>query len=336
MTDWNGLAPDDDTRAFAEAARAQFAALRGPAALRASIDGVVVHEQEKVWDALVAGGYLDIGMPESVGGLGRLIDLVVVLEEAGRSLLAAPLLATILSLQTRAAAGLDEGRAAPQGFAFAEGTVEDGTVTVARAHVLGADVASSFTLLVRDAATTWVAVLEKSADGVETQEDVGVIDPSRKAPAVTVGTVRAEAWNEAPRAVAIARLCIAADLIGTAAGALEMAVEHVLQRSQFGQPLGAFQAVKHQLADAYVAVERARSLTYGAALEPNNQDVLLANAAAVEAAVHTSSRYVQLMGAMGVTFEAEPHLYLRRAHHSAALFGSADDLYLSGARMEKQ
>jgi alkylation response protein AidB-like acyl-CoA dehydrogenase len=118
----------------------------------------------------------------------------------------------------------------------------------------------------------------------------------------------------------------------------------VLQRKQFGQAIGAFQAIKHQLADAYVSVEKARSLTLGAALrlvpgdlgDVPTRECLLANAVAAEAAVQVAGRFTQLMGAMGVTFEADCHLFLRRAHQSAGLLGAPDELFLAAARIERQ
>src|SRR5690606_8110223 len=93
----------------------------------------------QAWSALVEAGYLDIAVPEDLGGLGRMIDLVVVLEEAGRSLLTAPLLPAVIAYQTQVAAGIHrpEFRSQPAGFASATGTVADGRCFADRLPVLG-------------------------------------------------------------------------------------------------------------------------------------------------------------------------------------------------------
>jgi alkylation response protein AidB-like acyl-CoA dehydrogenase len=334
MADWYLLAPDEDARDLADSARAQFTALRGPELARSAIDGNA--EPSSTWSALVAGGFPDIGVPEDLGGLGRLIDLVVVLEEAGRTLLTAPLLVSAIAYQAQLAAGLHDTtyRSGPSGFALAQGTVAQGRVSVDRAHVLGAPGAATLTLLVTGDNLAWVVVVDPAAAGF--LAGATVMDPSRPVAAARFTAAPVLACHEVPlatvpRVLAGVRICVAADLVGVAAGALDAAVAHVRQRSQFGAVLGAFQAIKHQLADAYAAVERARSLAYGAALSGAGQDALLANATAVETAVSVAWRYTQLLGAMGVTFESDSHLYLRRAHQSAALFGSPDDLFLAAA-----
>ncbi|MEV0625279.1 acyl-CoA dehydrogenase [Nonomuraea wenchangensis] len=343
MTDWQLLAPDEDSLALADTARAQFRSLRGPAVMRAALDGGVPGG----WEAVAEGGYADIGIPEELGGIGRVIDLVVMLEEAGRALLTAPLLASALAFRTQVAAGVhrEEFRRAPAGFGIAEGVVDEGgRCRVERVHVLGGHGAAAFTLVVQGPKRVWVIVVDPEGEGVEAVEQETLVDPSRPLPAFRLGHktgVAAAEWRELAfgdleRVLAGARVCVAADLVGTAAGALDGAVEHVLQRRQFGRAIGAFQGVKHQLADAYTAVERARSLVYGAALSLNPRDCLLANAVAAETAVRVTSLFTQLMGAMGVTFEADCHLFLRRAHQTACLLGEPDALYLAAARIERR
>ncbi|MEV0972283.1 acyl-CoA dehydrogenase [Microtetraspora glauca] len=356
MTDWQLLAPDEDALALADTARAQFRSLHGAAAMRAALDGGVPDG----WETVADGGYADIGIPEDLGGIGRMIDLVVMLEEAGRALLTAPLLASALAYRTQVAAGVhrEDFRRAPAGFGIAEGVVDgddgndgNGRCHVERARVLGGPGAAAFTLIVKGPDRAWVVVVDPEAEGVEPVGQATLIDPSRPLPVFRLGGeagVACAECRELPlgdldRMLAGARACVAADLVGTAAGALDAAVAHVLQRRQFGRAIGTFQAVKHRLADAYTAVEQARSLAYGAALslagEPPGdsatRDCLLANAVAAETAVRVASLFTQLMGAMGVTFEADCHLFLRRAHQTACLLGEPDDLYLAAARIER-
>lgn len=363
MLDWTLLAPDEDARDLAGTAKALFRTLPGPSAARAALDtaaGDGTPAAPPAWSALVDAGYLDIAVPEELGGLGRMIDLVVVLEEAGRSLLTAPLLPAVLAFQTQVAAGIHgpEVRSNPAGFALAPGTVVDGRCFAERLPVLGGAGAATLTAVLRAPDQAWVVTLDPAGGGVEVLQEETLIDPSRPVSVVRLAGApfrdsRPLAVAEVDAVLAGARVCLAADLVGIAAGALEAAVAHARQREQFGALIGSFQAIKHQLADAYLGVERARSLTYGAAVAlPSNpagraagttdgtpdlstRDSLLAYAAAAEVAVQVAGRFIQVLGAMGVTFEADGHLYLRRAHQVTSLFGAPDDLFLAAARIER-
>ncbi|MFD0420510.1 acyl-CoA dehydrogenase family protein [Streptomyces parvus] len=112
---------------------------------------------------------------------------------------------------------------------------------------------------------------------------------------------------------------LAAEAVGTAAGALERTVEYVKTREQFGRAVGSFQAVKHRLADLYVRVEAARSAAYHAARDPESGPLALAQA--LEAARITTGEAVQLHGGIGFTWEHEAHRYLKRAAGDDLLFG---------------
>ena len=131
-------------------------------------------------------------------------------------------------------------------------------------------------------------------------------------------------------------MAAAADLVGVASAALNRSVEHAKSRRQFGTPIGAFQGIKHALADNYVGVERARSLTYAAAAllaDPSTApaDVwtaaALAKAAAGDAAANSARTAVQVHGALGQTWEHDAHLYVRRAWQGAAMLGDSRSLY---------
>ncbi|MCX4795716.1 MULTISPECIES: acyl-CoA dehydrogenase family protein [unclassified Streptomyces] len=113
---------------------------------------------------------------------------------------------------------------------------------------------------------------------------------------------------------------LAAEVVGTAAGALERAVAHVGAREQFGRAVGSFQAVKHRLADLYVRVQAARSAAYYAAWDPATAGGL-ALAQALEALRITTAEAVQLHGGNGFTWEHEAHLYFKRAAADELLFG---------------
>jgi alkylation response protein AidB-like acyl-CoA dehydrogenase len=120
---------------------------------------------------------------------------------------------------------------------------------------------------------------------------------------------------------------LAAELSGVAQGAVDLGAAYAAEREQFGKPIGAFQGVAHQLSDAQVSAETAWSLTLYAcwSIETGHADAIkavhAAKAKAAEAAVFCAERALHVHGGMGMTWEAAPHLYLRRALTRGAWFG---------------
>jgi alkylation response protein AidB-like acyl-CoA dehydrogenase len=125
-----------------------------------------------------------------------------------------------------------------------------------------------------------------------------------------------------------AAVLIAFEQLGGAQRCLELARDFALQRFAFGRPIGSYQAIKHKLADMYVKIELARSHAYyGAwALSENAPELPLASAAArlsaTDAFWFASKEAIQTFGGMGVTWEADLHLYYRRSCHLALVVGS--------------
>jgi alkylation response protein AidB-like acyl-CoA dehydrogenase len=115
----------------------------------------------------------------------------------------------------------------------------------------------------------------------------------------------------APDPVAV--LLTAAEQLGTATRACELAVQHARTREQFGQPIGAFQAVKHLCAEMLVRAETARAAVYAAAVTADPVDIAAARLLADEAAVRGARDCLQVHGGMGFTWEAEVHLHMKRA-----------------------
>ncbi|MBC2904635.1 acyl-CoA dehydrogenase family protein [Streptomyces cupreus] len=111
----------------------------------------------------------------------------------------------------------------------------------------------------------------------------------------------------------LAVLLAAAEQLGTATRACELAVQHARTREQFGQPVGAFQAVKHLCADMLVRAETARAAVYAAAVTEDPADIAAARLLADEAAVRGTRDCLQVHGGMGFTWECEVHLHLKRA-----------------------
>ncbi|MEV6115064.1 acyl-CoA dehydrogenase family protein [Streptomyces sp. NPDC052109] len=110
-----------------------------------------------------------------------------------------------------------------------------------------------------------------------------------------------------------AALLTAAEQLGTALRVRELAVQHARAREQFGQPIGAFQAVKHLCADLLVRAETARVAVYAAAVTGDPSDIAAARLLADEAAVHGARDCLQVHGGMGFTWEADVHLHVKRA-----------------------
>ncbi|GGJ31953.1 hypothetical protein GCM10010121_048970 [Streptomyces brasiliensis] len=108
-------------------------------------------------------------------------------------------------------------------------------------------------------------------------------------------------------------LLTAAEQLGTATRACELAVQHARTRKQFGQPVGAFQAVKHLCAELLVRAETARAAVYAAAVTGDPVDIAAARLLADEAAVRGARDCLQVHGGMGFTWESEVHLLLKRA-----------------------
>ncbi|MFH9726971.1 acyl-CoA dehydrogenase family protein [Streptomyces sp. NPDC017254] len=157
------------------------------------------------------------------------------------------------------------------------------------------------------------------------------LDPTRTQATVQFRDTEAELLGEEPADVLgalaatgrTAAVMLAAEAVGAAREALDRTVTHVGSREQFGRPIGSFQAVKHRLADLFVQVEAARSLTYCAAREPGPgpESGPLALAHALEALRATAGESIQLHGGIGFTWEHEAHLYFKRAASDELLFG---------------
>jgi hypothetical protein len=135
-----------------------------------------------------------------------------------------------------------------------------------------------------------------------------------------------DAWGTA---VTAARRALAAEITGTAERALELAVEHTSSRRQFDAPIAAFQAVRHRLADGYVAIAAARALlaaAFGDVSGPSAVAAAAAKARAGRAHQTVSTAAVQVCGAMGATLEHPLHQYVNRGAVLDGLLGSSREL----------
>lgn len=305
-------------------------------------------------------GVQALAIPEEFGGAGYGFgELSVVLEEAGRSLLCAPLLSTcvlatsalliaddramserylprIASGETVATMALleDDGRLDPD-VIRTEATVAGGdyTLTGRKTYVVdGAD--ADFFVVVGSVDGRVTLFIVEAGGGVEIEE-LATLDQTRNlahvtftdAPAAALGEV-GEGWRYTEGILDTAAAALAAEQVGAAAFVLDMTVEYVKTREQFGRPVGSFQAVKHKLADMLVELESAKSAAQYAcaAVAENSSDrplaASIAKAFCSEAYYHITAESIQLHGGIGFTWEHPAHLYFKRARGSQTLFGS--------------
>jgi alkylation response protein AidB-like acyl-CoA dehydrogenase len=297
-------------------------------------------------------------MLDDAAGLG-VVELVAVLEECGAVAAPLPLLSSaglvggVLHVAGPAAQPVQAELAGGAVGALAVSApgarrllpafrVEGERVIGVAGAVADAARADVLVLLAHSADRGVVAAVVRPGPGVQVRPQES-IDPTRPLAEVEVDAV-AEAVLPVPfpAALALPLTAAAADLVGVASRLLELAVTHALTREQFGRPIGAFQGVKHRLADCYVAVERARSLTYAATMQVADADAtgserwrtaLLAKAAAGETAIECARAAVQVHGAMAMTREHDAHLFLRRAWGSAAVLGESRAAYADAAAL---
>jgi alkylation response protein AidB-like acyl-CoA dehydrogenase len=298
----------------------------------------------EVWDALAEMGVLGIQVPEAQGGLGLgELDLVLLLEETGRvafpdpivetASVAAPLLADVLAdvgpeAQVGGASIADWLSRLAGGEAVVAISLEESPPAHSALVSHGGDadlvLARRGERLVVVAGDRVEAVPQASVDGARTLAAVSWTTGDEVV--LADGDV---AQVLMARALDRAALGTAAQLLGLAQQLLDLTVGYVKERHQFGVPIGSFQAVKHHLADALLALEFARPVVYGAAwsLATAQPDASLAashaKAAASDAARLVGRHALQCHGAIGYTIEYDLHLYLKRVWALSEAFGSA-------------
>jgi alkylation response protein AidB-like acyl-CoA dehydrogenase len=278
---------------------------------------------EEIWAQICELGWPGIAIAEQYGGLGLgTVELVILLEELGYACAPAPLISNAVAGLAIEAAGSDEQRQRwLPGIASGEarGAAE---LTADPEPVVGA-AAGSAVLVLGDGDGAKLV----ETDGA-TLERLDLIDTTR-----AYFRVRAEGGDPLPGdvsgAVDRAAVGLAAELVGVAQRALEMAVAYAKEREQFGRPIGSYQAVSHRLADMLWDVEEARSLTYYAAwvadAEPGSLPLAasMAKARASDSASTVTHQAIQTLGGIGFTWEHDVHFLLKRARAGAQMLGGA-------------
>lgn len=263
---------------------------------------------EALWTTLCEQvGAAALVVPEELGGAGgEFADAAAVIEELGRGLVPTPLLATTCAELALIAADAPDSETIEQ---LAAGQLI-GTVAFDPDYVINGDVADVVLAVEDGRVLRWTDV---------TAESLTPLDPTRRLARLTPGAT--SAIGPDPGLADMAAVLLASEQIGAATRCLELTVEYTKQRVQFGRPIGSFQALKHRMADLYVAVESARAVVADAVANLTPTTAALARLAASEAFCTVAGEAIQLHGGIAITWEHDMHLYFKRAHTSAQLFG---------------
>ncbi|MFT4054833.1 MAG: acyl-CoA dehydrogenase family protein [Novosphingobium sp.] len=298
----------DEQQMFTETARTLFADTCTPDHWRRMMEAGASRNDAR-WAAVVENGLTLLLLPEAAGGMELTeTDFALIAQEAGYFALPEPLVES---------AGV--GAPLLASLAPDHPILADPLATIAVAHPLNPYVNhadSAAAILLHHEGKAFLA----TPDQVRLTPQPS-IDPFRRLFRVDADIAKAEPLGQADWDLAIdrANLFAAAQGIGLAQRAVDMAVAYAAERQQFGKPIGSYQAVKHHLASAQVAIEFAKPVVTAAAAEIGHADahsrarVSHARTVALEAADKAARAAIQVHGAMGYSWEVDVHLVLKRA-----------------------
>jgi alkylation response protein AidB-like acyl-CoA dehydrogenase len=278
---------------------------------------------DALWKAYVDAGWTELTDPENA------VELAIVLEEMGRGCDPTPFLSTLTQFAPLVGDRFDplsSGAAVYAGVGAirdADGWVLSGTDR----FVLDGDRAERF------AVVTAAGVFMVDAGDHVTTRRVDVFDPVLHVAEVSfTGLHVADSERlpvDAERARHVALMGMAVTMVGACQRILDLALDHAKSRHQFGVPIGSFQAIQHKAADMHVAIERARALSYFAALTISADDprrriaAAMAKASAGECQSLVFRHGLQTFGAMGFTWENDVQFALKRAKAGEMMLGGA-------------
>ncbi|MGO8875899.1 MAG: acyl-CoA dehydrogenase family protein [Acidimicrobiales bacterium] len=305
-------------------------------------------------------GLQAISIPEEYGGAGfGYVELVVVLEEMGRSLLCAPYFSTVALAANALLSSGDEGAKAEylpgiasgetiatlafteesgrwdvEGIAMVASRAGDGwMLDGTKSYVIDGHTADLILVAARTGNGVSLFALPGDAEGL-TRTPFATMDQTRKQAKLTFAATPARLVGEEggagpvlSKTLDLAAVALAAEQVGGAQRVLDMSVEYAKHRIQFGRPIGSFQAIKHKCADMLLEVESAKSAAYyagWAAAEDNDElpvTACLAKAYCSEAYFHAAAENIQIHGGIGFTWDHDAHLYFKRAKSSELILG---------------
>jgi alkylation response protein AidB-like acyl-CoA dehydrogenase len=362
MQDLGRLGFSEDQSSLLDVA-SSFCASRSPMAkVRRLIEDETGHDPD-VWREIVELGWLGIAIPEEYGGAGLgLAEVVPVMEQMGRYMLAGPFLSTTLAAQAILAGGTDDQKRVllPR---LAEGAITTlalceanddwdlgaiaatatrtpgGTLRLAGAKrlVCDAEVATHIIASVLVEGRPALVMFERAALAPGALRREVIIDETKRSYALTLDglEVSEDSLMDPARAASAlhhihltANLLAAAEMCGGTQSVIDYTVDSLKTRGQFGKLIGSYQALKHPIVDAYVGYEQARSHLYSAAHCFNEQGVgeiatRMAKAQADTAMSFAADRAIQFHGGFGFTYDCDAQLYRRRAIWHASQYGDA-------------
>ncbi|MBV1880707.1 MAG: acyl-CoA/acyl-ACP dehydrogenase [Pseudomonadales bacterium] len=317
---------------------------------------------QKVWQEMIQLGWAGIAIPEEFGGSGLNVgDLVPVFEGMGRHLVSAPLFTQILASQLLLAAGSPEQKSqwlpkiadgsiiasiamtemnGSWNSADIEASHSNGTLTGTKTSVLNGTDADLIISVVKETdGQLQLALLEKSAVAGKMQRETA-IDETRRSFRLNLDGIQvaqSQLLNSGNVNDAIAQmsrtawLLLSAEMAGGINGVMDVTVEYLKLRKQFGQPIGSYQGLKHPMANILVDLESSRSHCYHAASVvsdgPESETAEIAARMAISLASETftyaSDRAIQFHGGFGFTYDCDAQLFLRRARWCEFAFGDA-------------
>ncbi|WP_066902459.1 acyl-CoA dehydrogenase [Mycolicibacterium houstonense] len=268
-------------------------------------------------------GIFSVAVPEEQGGAGGTVeDLCAMVDEAAAALVPGPVattaLATLVVADEAVLEALVSGERTAGAALSADLTLdESGTVSGTAGYVLGADAAGVLLLPAGDR----VVLVDGSAAGVSI-ELLTATDFSLPLARVVLDAAPAQVLEVSRQRFSdIAVAVLAAEAAGLARWTLQTATEYAKVREQFGKPIGSFQAVKHMCAEMLLRSEQISVSAADAARAVSESDdaqlsiaAAVAAAAGIDAAKANAKDCIQVLGGIGITWEHEAHLYLRRAY----------------------
>ncbi|MGE0621860.1 MAG: acyl-CoA dehydrogenase family protein [Pseudomonadales bacterium] len=349
----------DDQKLVRDQTRRFLTERCGTDVVRTVLEGKAPYS-EPVWQGLAEMGLIGTGIPESYGGAGAgYLELCLIAQELGAALAPVPFGSTVyLTAEALLRWGSDEqkSRLLP-GIASGElkgalAVVEtltqttpsrvdtrfdSGTLTGTKLIVPDGGVADLLVVLARSGKGLGLYLVDLRHAEVR-RENVASVDPTRNTARIEFAGTAAEplgregaGWENLRSLYDRAAVLYAFEQLGGALKALDMGVAYAKERFAFGRPIGSFQAIKHMLADMYVAAKLAESNCYYAAwaLSTDSAELPLAAATARVSATQAfqlcSRDNIQVHGGMGFTWEFDCHLYYRRSNFLALQLGGLSD-----------
>lgn len=326
-------------------------------AVRKVLDDDNLSYDRSLWQGMVALGWPSATIPEEYGGLGLgHLELCVLAEELGYSLAPTPFSSSVyMATEALLLFGSEEQKQAylPKlasgeligTFALAEGaqsptaaniktSFKNATLTGVKYPVADGDIADFAVVVARNEKTSAIGLVLTDLK-LSQRQRLKTVDPTRSHAQISFEKTSAEMMPGANNGMTDvqslfdrAAVLFSFEQVGGAQASLDMACAYALERYAFGRPIASFQAIKHKLADMYIAITLARSNSYyGAwALSTNASELPVAAAtarvSAIQAFYEASKENIQTHGGMGFTWEFDCHLFYRRSKLLAANLGT--------------